>query len=165
MPCCLVLLTISLLDESTCTHRDCAACSPFEARLLYLITIVFAIKVFGSLLHTLYLSTMTTNSTSCSLGTILVTGGCGFLGFHLVGHLLQEPEHGPIYVLSRAPTKNLQDNVTYRAGDVTNAQKLAALLEEIKPKVIFHTASPAFMGSVSAQQFYDTNIKGTKATI
>ena len=109
---------------------------------------------------------MAAGSTSVALGTILVVGGCGFVGFHIVRLLLQEPEVGSIYVLSRNPTKNLQDGVNYRAGNITDTESIRALLDDIKPQIIIHTASPvATDSSASLKQFRDTNVKGTEVLL
>ena len=109
---------------------------------------------------------MIAESTTDSLGTVLVTGGCGFLGYHLVRLLLQESECASIYVLSRNPTSNLQDGVTYRAGSISDAGSIRTLLDEIKPKVIFHTASLAATDmTASLQQFQETNVKGTEVML
>ena len=58
---------------------------------------------------------------------------------------------------------NLQSNVTYRTCDITKAAAIDQLLEEIKPQVIFHAASPRHAEfSVPGHEFFATNIQGTK---
>ena len=53
--------------------------------------------------------------------------------------------------------------MTYRAGDITDLSAIGELLEEIKPRVIFHAASPRHAEfSVKDQEFLDTNVKGTQ---
>lgn len=100
---------------------------------------------------------------SMVLGTVLVTGGCGFVGSHIVHSLLEEGCSGPIYVVSRHPDKNLQDGPNYRSIDLTNADAIDALLQEIKPKTVIHTASPrASDFSMKDGEFMDTNVNGTK---
>jgi sterol-4alpha-carboxylate 3-dehydrogenase (decarboxylating) len=97
------------------------------------------------------------------LDTVLVTGGCGFLGFYLVRNLLQDPECGPVYVLDRDIESNRHDGATYIQGSITDATKVDSLFQEIKPRVIFHTASPnpSFPTGGKADQ-YETNVKGTE---
>ncbi|MCJ1399128.1 hypothetical protein MMC11_002330 [Xylographa trunciseda] len=85
------------------------------------------------------------------------------LGYHIIKNLLQDPAWGPVFATSRQPTINLQDNVTYRSCDITNATAISRLLEETKPQVIFHAASPRHADfSVPGHEYLDTNIQGTK---
>ncbi|MCJ1268804.1 hypothetical protein MMC22_008692 [Lobaria immixta] len=105
---------------------------------------------------------MSPAQTSNSLDSVLVVGGCGFLGFHLVGCLLEDPDCSTVSVLSRTPTRNRLPGVSYHAGDITSPEAVQSLLNELKPRVIIHAAAPsghAVTGSVSVYQ--ETNIKGT----
>jgi sterol-4alpha-carboxylate 3-dehydrogenase (decarboxylating) len=97
------------------------------------------------------------------LGTVLVTGGGGFLGFYLVRDLLQDPECGPVYVLDRDTQSNRHDGATYIQGSITDAAKVNSLFQDIKPRTIFHAASPnpSFPTCGKGDQ-YETNVKGTQ---
>ncbi|KAK8100403.1 hypothetical protein PG999_010777 [Apiospora kogelbergensis] len=104
------------------------------------------------------------------LGPVLVTGGCGFLGYHLVAHLLADPERGSgrVYVLDRhvANSENRHagddGNVTYIEGSVTDAALVASVLQETRPRVIFHAASPpASLPPPRWPEFEATNVTGT----
>ncbi|KAH7346866.1 C-3 sterol dehydrogenase/C-4 decarboxylase [Rhexocercosporidium sp. MPI-PUGE-AT-0058] len=94
------------------------------------------------------------------LGTVLVTGGCGFLGSHIVRLLLLEPTCTSIHVLSRTPTSNLFPNVKYHSCSISNAPLLSSLLQEIAPDVIIHASSPRY--NVSPKILYEANVTGTK---
>lgn len=105
---------------------------------------------------------MSPAQTSNSLDSVLVVGGCGFLGFHLVRCLLEDPDCSTVSVLSRTPTRNRLPGVSYHAGDITSPEAVQSVLNELKPRVIIHAAAPsghAVTGSVSVYQ--ETNIKGT----
>ncbi|KAK8058503.1 hypothetical protein PG994_008951 [Apiospora phragmitis] len=106
------------------------------------------------------------------LGSVLVVGGCGFLGYHLVSHLLQDPEcAGPVYVLDRriddGPNTNRHasddSGVTYLEGSITDAALVAAVLAQTRPRVIFHAASPvATLPRLRWPEFEATNVTGTR---
>ena len=75
--------------------------------------------------------------------------------------MLEDPTSRPIYALSRTPNSNLQDGVSYHAGDITDATALHAVLQKIKPRVIFHTASP-LATNANTQEHFDVNVAGTR---
>ncbi|KID64162.1 Sterol-4-alpha-carboxylate 3-dehydrogenase, decarboxylating [Metarhizium brunneum] len=100
------------------------------------------------------------------LGTALVLGGCGFLGWHLVARLLSCRDYDHVYVLDRHVQANLNRGATYVQGDITDVSALRALLDEIQPSVIFHAASPiASLPASRHGEFIRTNVQGTKVVI
>lgn len=104
--------------------------------------------------------------TSSTFGSTLVTGGCGFLGSHLVAELLKEPGCGPITVISRNPTANLHNGVQYRACDLTDATQLQSIIDETKPQTVFHTASPTSADfNTPMEEFWKGNVVGTETLL
>lgn len=98
-----------------------------------------------------------------TLGSVLVVGGCGFLGFHIVRQLLEDPECSSVAVLSRNPNRNCLPTVSYHAGDVANSETVQTLLSQLKPRVIIHTASPLATDRTRDASYYkQTNIVGTQ---
>ncbi|KAG8162079.1 hypothetical protein KVR01_007844 [Diaporthe batatas] len=63
-------------------------------------------------------STSSTQDTP-SFGPTIVTGGCGFTGSHMV------------------------DGVTYHSCDISVLDEVQAVFDKVRPKVVFHMASPA----------------------
>ncbi|KAM5341753.1 hypothetical protein ACJ41O_014784 [Fusarium nematophilum] len=100
------------------------------------------------------------------LGTTLVVGGCGFLGYHIVRHLLQDAESGPVYVLDRDVSRNRHEKATYVRGNITDSALLHQLVADIQPSVIFHTASPiACLPASREGEFLETNVRGTEVLL
>jgi sterol-4alpha-carboxylate 3-dehydrogenase (decarboxylating) len=96
-----------------------------------------------------------------SLGTVLVTGGCGFVGFHIVRELLRQS--CSVHVISRNPTVNCITGATYHTGDVNSVETMQTLLLKIQPNVIFHVASPiAGLNTQAESIFYQTIVRGTQ---
>ena len=96
-------------------------------------------------------------------GAVLVIGGCGFVGFHVVEALLGEKTWPSVHVMSRNPARNQLAGAFYHVGDMTSTDKVRTLLDEIRPSVIIHTASPVALGNAEDWQYwYRTNVGGTK---
>lgn len=100
------------------------------------------------------------------LGTVLVVGGCGFLGYHLVGHLLQDEECESVCVLDRNIDANRHAEASYVLGNITDKAAISSLVSKIRPRVIFHAASPlAYLPQSRQHEFTDTNIVGTECLL
>ncbi|KAH6691617.1 3-beta hydroxysteroid dehydrogenase/isomerase [Plectosphaerella plurivora] len=82
------------------------------------------------------------------LGRVLVIGGNGFLGHHIVNQIIDDPLWKASHVASidlrcarnRRPD---EDKVAYYEVDISDADRVAEVIAEIKPDVVIHTASPA----------------------
>ncbi|PVH73334.1 NAD(P)-binding protein [Cadophora sp. DSE1049] len=77
--------------------------------------------------------------------SILVVGGCGFLGHHIVQSLLEEhkstPPHPEISVIDLNTSRNRYAEVSYHTCDITSLSQVQHAISTIKPQVIIHTAS------------------------
>lgn len=106
---------------------------------------------------------MSPEKSSKSLGSILVTGGCGFLGHHIVSQLL-DSYHARVSVLDLRTDRNRLPSVSYYDGDITSESIVYKILEEVKPEIIIHTASPVpFDDSNNSNALYrKVNVDGTR---
>ena len=96
------------------------------------------------------------------LGNVLVVGGCGFLGRHLVKAFLDDPDTGSVHVLSRNPNSHRYPEAHYHAGDITSPDAVKECLAHIQPQVIVHAASPdPFEDPVNPGAYHKVHVKGT----
>ncbi len=96
------------------------------------------------------------------LASVLVIGGCGFLGYEIVCQLTKEPDC-IVSVLSRNPREPRVDGVFYYACDVTDIDSLRALLLRIQPQIVINSASPAsFQDKVDKAFLHKVNVVGTR---
>ena len=100
-------------------------------------------------------------STSDALGSVLVVGGCGFVGFHIVRQFLREPSCTSVSVISRNPTTNCLPGVSYHAGDISDYNAIRALIEKIQPDIIIHAACPAAI-SANLKTYEKVTVQGTR---
>lgn len=96
-----------------------------------------------------------------SLSPVLVTGGCGFIGRHLVEHLLESNPGCGIHVIDINTERNRFPTVIYHTYDITSANAVDRVMQEVKPRVIFHIACPDSM-VILPKLFEDVNVGGTR---
>lgn len=94
---------------------------------------------------------------------ILVTGGAGFIGFHLCRKLASFPAEVTIYDnLSSGRMENVKDvpKAKFVKGDILNSQKLCAL---DRVGVIYHLAAQVVVpySMENPTEDFDTNARGT----
>ncbi|KAL8962800.1 MAG: hypothetical protein Q9193_000853 [Seirophora villosa] len=98
-------------------------------------------------------------SSILSQKAVLVVGGCGFLGHHIVSQLLKL--HAQVSVLDFKLDRNRFDAVDYHSANISIKPDVEAVVNKVRPQVIIHTASPTAMASSSAL-FYAVNVEGTR---
>lgn len=94
---------------------------------------------------------------------VMVTGGCGFIGSHLVEQLISQGME--VHVLDNMVSgfpQNVSASAIIHNQDIRN-KKAKQIISQIKPNVIFHLAAQADVAkSIQNPTFdADVNIKGT----
>ncbi len=89
---------------------------------------------------------------------VLITGATGFLGRHLVA---MAAETGAI-VVTTSPSKATTGAAEYVAMDLCDRDQVSAMLREIAPSGILHTAAAGASEEVGFAQLMRTNAVGTE---
>lgn len=101
-----------------------------------------------------------------SFGSVLVIGGCGFLGRHIVSQLLENYD-AKVSVVDLRTDHHRFSSVTYHDADITSQSAITSVLESEKPAIIIHTASPSFVGDEGRNKalYKKVNVDGTQNLI
>lgn len=99
-------------------------------------------------------------STHTGLSPVLITGGCGFIGFHLVQHLFEDDAQCQIHVLDIDVSRNRFSFVNYHECDISSSSTVDKVIQEVQPRTIFHLACPDSM-VILPKLFEDVNVGGT----
>lgn len=101
------------------------------------------------------------NNAQRSLGSVLVVGGCGFLGRRIVLHLLESHSASSLAVLGIKTDHDRLPNVSYHDVDISSWEQVQSLFHQLCPDVVFHTVSPKpFAHDMSI--FEKINVGGTR---
>ncbi len=97
---------------------------------------------------------------------VLITGGCGFIGSHLVDALIKE--HVIVDVVDDlSATENetfyFNPSATYHKFSILNKERLGSLFDNLKPDTVFHLAAKARIQRAIQNPQYtcDVNFNGT----
>jgi UDP-glucose 4-epimerase len=96
--------------------------------------------------------------------TILVTGGAGFIGSHIVDALIKENYQVVIIDnLSTGQKENINKKAKFYKVDITDKEKLAEVFAAEKPEAVFHLAAQAsvIVSTKNPVKDVKTNIIGT----
>ncbi|MCJ1320750.1 hypothetical protein MMC15_006091 [Xylographa vitiligo] len=97
---------------------------------------------------------------AASLSPVLVTGGCGFIGFHIVSKLLEADPTCQIHVLDIDTSRNRLPTVVYHTCDITSFPTVSEIVHAARPKTVFHVACPDSM-VIRPALFERVNVGGT----
>ncbi|KAM7196682.1 putative 3-beta hydroxysteroid dehydrogenase/isomerase family protein, partial [Rhypophila sp. PSN 637] len=96
-----------------------------------------------------------------SLGPVLVTGGCGFIGYHLISGILAIEPGCKIHVLDINTSRNRHPGVTYHQCDISRSPDVNRVFALSQPTIIFHLACPDSM-IPRPDNFHAVNVTGAQ---
>ncbi|MBA3698444.1 MAG: dTDP-glucose 4,6-dehydratase [Planctomycetes bacterium] len=108
------------------------------------------------------------------LRTVLVTGGCGFIGSHLIRHLLGSDPQVVVVNLDALTYAGIQERLAevasahasryrFRHGDVCDDQLVERIFQEHGPDTVIHLAAESHVDRAISgpDRFMRTNVLGT----
>lgn len=106
---------------------------------------------------------MSAQVTPSDLSPVIITGGCGFVGSHLVEGLLAQNPNCQIHVLDTTIERNQirGADVHYHVCDITISAVVERIFAQYKPQAVFHVASPDPL-FLNPARFRSVNVDGTK---
>jgi sterol-4alpha-carboxylate 3-dehydrogenase (decarboxylating) len=104
-------------------------------------------------------------SSEMPLGKVLIIGGCGLLGHHIVKYLLENGTPSEDIIVFDITTKtNRYPHVTYIEGDLASKTETLSAFDQAKPNVIINVASPDAL-TPRTEAFERCNVLGVQNVI
>ena len=91
----------------------------------------------------------------------LITGGAGFLGFHLIQRLLKDGDKISSIDINEIPEEDLRQSVSHTIGDIRDKFVVQKALKGVE--VVIHSA--AALPSWSKKDIYSVNVDGTSVLL
>lgn len=90
---------------------------------------------------------------------VLVTGGAGFIGSHIID-LLKQKGHAPFAVddLSSGHRENLPAGVPLHVADIRNPEALARVFDEVRPEAVCHQAAQMSVSRSVREPGFDAEV-------
>jgi len=98
------------------------------------------------------------------IGPVVITGGCGFIGSHLVDGILASDDTCDVHVIDINTTRNRlsHSRVTYHTVDIAQYSEVETVISAVRPRTIFHVACPDSMVTLDLSIFRKVNVDGAR---
>ena len=95
-----------------------------------------------------------------SLSPVIVTGGSGFIGSHIVSRILEVEPKAEVHVLDISDTNHIP-GATYHTCDISSTSEVEAVFRDCKARTVFHVASPD-PAKLRPALYHRVNVIGTR---
>jgi GDP-4-dehydro-6-deoxy-D-mannose reductase len=94
---------------------------------------------------------------------VLLTGGSGFVGNHLLGALAARHPDAKLVCLCRPGEQPARADITFLTADLTDEASIDAAVDQVQPDLVLHLAAQASVGDAfsSAAQTWRVNFCGS----
>ncbi|KAJ2999395.1 hypothetical protein HDV02_003013 [Globomyces sp. JEL0801] len=96
---------------------------------------------------------------------VLVCGGAGYIGSHLVREISKQPQYEIIVFdnLSKGHREAVPSTAKFEQGDIRNKDDLERVFSTHKPEAVFHFCASIEVGEscVDPLKYYENNVSGT----
>ncbi len=100
---------------------------------------------------------------SLHMDKVLITGGAGFLGYHLAHHFAQKGIAVALLDIAPYEESEYPPGTEFYHGDVRNREQVRAALEQARPRWVIHGA--AALPLWKPQDIFSTNVEGTRIVL
>jgi nucleoside-diphosphate-sugar epimerase len=94
---------------------------------------------------------------------LLITGGAGFLGYHIANDLADRDVQCVLYDLVRADLAEYPAGTVSEVGDVRDAKRLAEVFAAHRPDAVVHGA--AALPLAPRREIFSVNVEGTRTVL
>jgi nucleoside-diphosphate-sugar epimerase len=97
------------------------------------------------------------------MDTVLITGGAGFLGYHLAHHFARNGVRPALLDIAPYEESEYPDGTLFFKGDVRNRDEVRAALEASRPRWVIHGA--AALPLWKRADIFSVNVDGTRTVL
>ncbi len=94
---------------------------------------------------------------------VFITGGAGFLGYHLAHHFAQKGVRCALFDIAPYEESEYPENTEFYRGDVRHREQLRSALEQARPRWVIHGA--AALPLWKREDIFSTNVEGTRMVL
>jgi nucleoside-diphosphate-sugar epimerase len=94
---------------------------------------------------------------------VLITGGAGFLGYHLAHHFAERGVQVALFDIAPYEESEYPAGTAFYHGDVRDRERVRQVLEEVRPRWVIHGA--AALPLWKREEIFSTNVQGTRTVL